>query len=129
MKYKKVKQTTKGKGFGGALMNEMLMSEIDDDDDDDYDVPELSEEEKQANKEKSISVLDGVKSVIVKEGFTAQEDADSAYQDLLEEYEDGYSVPSTSELVYAFLPDSVIQIDPDCFDEDELGYELLMDEF
>lgn len=109
-KFAALKDRSKRNGFAGVLVNEMLLAEADEHYPDEDEFEEISDEEKQANLAATQKLVSSVSNLCVASGYAQSRSCKQAEASLLDQFEDGYSVPDVQDIVCAFLPDNYLQI-------------------
>jgi len=126
-KLKKLQAATNAKGFGGALMNEMLMSELDIDDDDDEESDPLTEEQLAENKAKTTAQCEALTALLVKSEYATEAHCKAATGEIMEYYGSGEYLPEPHELLEEFLPQCVLCISGEDYCDDG-DHASIMDE-
>ncbi len=119
-KYKALKNATNKGGLGGALLGEMLNSELEMDDDDEYIEEELTDEERAANKAATENACQELTSALMAGKHASEAQCKEATESIMEDYGDGEGRPEAIELLHSYLPDSVLSFDTEdyCNDDD-----------
>lgn len=105
-----LKDQSKNTGFAKVLVNEMLLAAADEQYLGDDDFEEITDEEKQSNILATRKLVCSVSKLCVAGGYATSKSCELAETSLLDQFEDGYSVPDVQDIVCAFLPDNYLQI-------------------
>ena len=108
-KLRKLQLVSNKGGLGGALMNEMLNAELDMDHDDFIEEEqELTEEQRAQNKAATAKQCKELSKAIIEGNYASEEHCQTAFDQIMEDFEDGRDIASTDDLLNAYLPQCLI---------------------